>query len=264
LENGVHTLLRSILPVEYGLSTGFVVYHTPEGPRLSSQLDIIIYDAIRSGPIVSLETCDVFPLEAVYGYVEVKATLKSTSDSAKELAENSIEQCLINNRELRSMKDRRYHLPFASSCTDTFVMPRDWAAKIPSIRSYVFAFEASDSVTQDLARLAQRMADYTKKLGNPTHLHGLFIVDHGFLYTNPVDAEAAAADDYFHTYYTKDRPLAAFKTALIQGLARFPRPQPDWAPAIDEYFENPEWNHVKPANDLFETSRTADDHVSKQ
>jgi hypothetical protein len=31
------------------------------------------------------------------------------------------------------------------------------------------------------------MADYTKKLGNPTHLHGLFIVDHGFLHTKPID-----------------------------------------------------------------------------
>jgi hypothetical protein len=105
-------------------------------------------------------------------------------------------------------------------------MPREWAARIPSIRSYFFAFEALDSVTQNLARLAQRMADYTKKLGNPTHLHGLFIVDHGFLYTRPIDAEAAAPDDYFHTYYTEDRPLAAFKTALLQGLARFPRPHP--------------------------------------
>jgi uncharacterized protein DUF6602 len=83
LENGVQTLLRSILPAEYGLSTGFVVYHTPEGPRLSSQLDIIIYDALRSSPIVSLETCDVFPLEAVHGYVEVKATLRSSSDEQR-------------------------------------------------------------------------------------------------------------------------------------------------------------------------------------
>ena len=254
LEHGVRTLLRSILPAEYELSTGFVVYHTPEGPRLSSQLDIIIYDALRSGPIVSLETCDVFPLEAVYGYVEVKAMLRSSSDTAKELADNSIEQCLINNRELRSMKDRRYHLPFASSCVETFVMPREWTAQIPSIRSYVFAFEAADAVTKDLARLAQRMADYSKTLGGPTHLHGLFIVGRGFLYTKPVDAEAAAPDDYFHTYYTEDHPLLALKTSLIHGLARFPRPQPDWAPALEQYFEQPKWNFVKPA----------DEHVSNK
>ena len=73
LEAEVITLLRSFLPEEYALTTGFVVYHAPNGPRLSTQLDVIIYDAVRSGPITRLSTCDVLPLEAVYGYVEVKA-----------------------------------------------------------------------------------------------------------------------------------------------------------------------------------------------
>ena len=68
LEHTVRSLLRAILPAEYGLSTGFVVFNSAEGPQLSSQLDIIIYDSIRSGPIITLETCDVFPLEAVYGW----------------------------------------------------------------------------------------------------------------------------------------------------------------------------------------------------
>lgn len=249
LENGVRTLLRSILPAEYGLSTGFVVFHADDGPRLSSQLDIIIYDALRSGPIVSLETCDVFPLEAVYGYVEVKATLKSSSDEAEKPADNSIEKCLMKNQELRNMRDRRYHLPIASSPVQTFLMPREWASRIPSIQSYVFAFEASDPITKDLKRLAQRMADYSKKLGNPTHLHGLFIVGQGFLYTKPIDVTKAPPDDYFHTAYTEDHPLLAFKTSLIHSLARFPRPQPDWAPAIEQYFQHkPNWTVLKPQN----------------
>ena len=51
------------------LSTGFVVWLSPTGPQLSPHLDIIIYDAIRSGPPVRLNTCHVFPLEAVNGYV---------------------------------------------------------------------------------------------------------------------------------------------------------------------------------------------------
>src|SRR5690242_6999934 len=66
LEAEVTTLLRSFLPEEYALTTGFVVYHTHKGPSLSSQLDVIIYDPVRSGPIARLGTCDVLPLEAVY------------------------------------------------------------------------------------------------------------------------------------------------------------------------------------------------------
>jgi hypothetical protein len=92
------------------------------------------------------------------------------------------------------------------------------------------------------------MADYTKKLGSPTHLHGLFIVGRGFLFTRPVDVAKDAPEDYFHTGYTEDHPLLAFKTSLLQALARFPRPQTDWAPAIDQYFQKPEWRYLKPQN----------------
>lgn len=99
LESIVSNFLRDILPSEYGISTGFVAYHASEGEiKLSPQLDIIIYDAIRCGPIVRLSTCEVFPLEAVYAYVEVKASIQSTSDKAKEFADNSIERCLDKNK----------------------------------------------------------------------------------------------------------------------------------------------------------------------
>ena len=219
-----------------------MVYHTA-GPRLSSQLDIIIYDAIRSGPIISLETCEVFPLEAVYGYVEVKATISSSSDEAEELADNSIEQCLGINYSLRGMIDRRYHFPRGNSPINTDLVR--W--KVPSIRSYVFAFDASGAVAKDLDRLAQRMATYSMKLGKPTHLHGLFIAGRGFLFTRAVDEATASPDDLFHVSYTANHPLVAFKISLTHALARFPRPESSWAPAIEQYFPNElEWKTLKP------------------
>lgn len=243
LEFEVRTLLRSILPAEYGLSTGFVVYHTDSGPRLSSQLDIIIYDAIRSGPIISLETCDVFPLEAVYGYIEVKATLQSSSDDANKPADNSIEKCLLNNQELRSMVDRRYWVSEAGSPVATMLVKHSWM----SIRSYVFAFEPVGSVVNDLGQLAQRIANVSKKQGSPTHLHGVFIANHGFLYTVPVDVQVANPDDYYHIGFTSEHSLLAFKSLLLAGLARFPKPQDEWAPAIDQYFQHePNWEFRKP------------------
>lgn len=247
LENGVLSLLRSMLPAEYGLSTGFVVFHTDHGPRLSSQLDIIIYDAIRSGPLISLETCDVFPLEAVYGYVEVKATLASSSDEAENLGDNSIEKCLTKSHELRCMKDRWYWMPILDSPVKAGRVPSEWIEGWPAIRSYVFAFEASDGVTKDLGRLAQRIANYSRKLGSPVHLHGVFIVNHGFLYTIPVDGKIAPPDDYFHVRYTHDHPLLAFKTSLLLALARYPRTPQEWTPAVQQYFQyEPKWEVRKP------------------
>jgi len=90
LEEAVTSLLRDILPAEYGLSTGFIAYHADEAVRLSPQLDIIIYDAVRTGPLARFTACDVIPLEAVLGYVEVKAGqslqfLRRCPDTGSEL-----------------------------------------------------------------------------------------------------------------------------------------------------------------------------------
>lgn len=114
LEVEIINWLRTFLPTEYGLSTGFVVYEDNDGIRLSSQLDIIIYDALRSGPIANLAACEVFPLEAVYGYIEVKAVLRSCSKQGKKgWPDDSIEKCLDNNQILRRMRKRvalRHHI----------------------------------------------------------------------------------------------------------------------------------------------------------
>lgn len=241
LEYGVHTFLRSILPAEYGISTGFIVYHTDNGPRLSSQLDIIIYDAIRNGPIVSLETCNVFPLEAVYAYVEVKASLQSSSNEAKEPAGNSIEKCLKDNHKLREMRDRRYWVPQPNSSVNSILITHQWMP----IRSYVFAFESQGTVAGDLAQLAQRMANTSRKYGS--HMHGVFIANQGFLYTRPVDVQIAKQDDSSHIYYTNNHSLSAFKSFFLQGLTTFPRTQQEWAPAIDQYFQlEPNWDFKRP------------------
>ena len=84
LEEEVAAILRTILPPEYGVGTGFVVFHGKQGPELSTQLDIIIYDAVRSGPLGRLAACEVYPIEGVYGYVEVKASINLQGDNAKK------------------------------------------------------------------------------------------------------------------------------------------------------------------------------------
>jgi hypothetical protein len=247
LEAEVTTLLRSFLPQEYGLTTGFVVYHAQNGPALSSQLDIIIYDPIRSGPIAKLAICDVLPLEAVYGYVEVKSSIQSTSDSADKFADNSIEMCLKKNQRLRSMTERRFWSPSVSSNVKAGpVKHDDWTA----IRSYIFAFEAEGVVAKNPALFAQRIADVSANLGPPVHLHGVFVAGQAYYVTQPVDARIAKPADYHHIKYTTKRPLAAFKWSLIHDLARFPRFPKDWTPAVDNYNEEKiAWKSCAPQRD---------------
>lgn len=238
LEHQVRRLLRDLLPPEYGLTTGFVAGLSAEGPILSTQLDIIIYDAIRHAPLIHLDACDVLPIEAVYGYVEVKASLSSTSDDAKEFADNSIETCIRRNAPLRAMKTRAYRVSGIGT---------PFYAQWLSMRAYVIAFEAIGAIAADAGAFASRMAQVLKRQGN-AHLHGVLIPEHGFFYTQPVNPNTADADDYFHVRYTTDHPLLAFRSILLQGLATFKRPEESWVPAVDLYFSHTrQWQERLPA-----------------
>jgi hypothetical protein len=246
LEGQTISLLRTFLPAEYGLSTGFVMFHGSDGPQLSSQLDIIIYDALRTGPIVRLTTCDVFPLEAVYGYIEVKASLQSTSDDAAAWPDNSLEKCIDNNRILRSMTDRRFWTPRAGTSTGAeIIRTTDW----PALRSYIFTFSADGATARNPKRFAQRLANYSARLGHPVHLHGVLIPGNAFYFTRPIDMLTAKAEHAHHVQYTTDHPLAAFKWRLLHELARFPRFGKNWTPAIDQYVIKTSWDTCAPQVD---------------
>jgi hypothetical protein len=243
LEQHVQALLRELLPAEYGLSTGFVVWRSPAGPVLSTQLDIIIYDAIRGGPLIRLNTCDVFPLEAVYGYVEVKASLTSSSDAAVEAASNSIEACVERNAALRSMDTRNFIMTISGSPVGIQRHSFPWL----SLRSYIVAFEVTGAVAGQPAAFARRMADLLHRKGPPAHLHGVFVPRHALFYTRPVDAREADPEDYFHVRYTTEHSLLAFKTLLLEGLATFPRPLEDWSIDLGGYLQHvSNWKETSP------------------
>jgi len=232
LESEVIKLLRAFLPAEYGLSTGFVVYHTTEGIRLSPQLDVIIYDAIRSGPIARLGTCEVFPLEAVYAYVEVKATLQSTSNEANKFADNSIENCILKNKTLRAMRRRKYYVPIPGTTNKAKLHSAVWMP----IRSYVFAFEVTGATAKNPALLAERISKFSRNTKD-VHLHGVFAGDSAFYFTVAIDPREAKPEDHYHVKYTTKHLLSAFKWSLIHSLSRFPRHEAHWTPATDQYNE---------------------------
>lgn len=243
LEHEVATLLRSFLPAEYGLSTGFVAHIVDDRPRLSPQLDIIIYDALRGGPLVRLGTCDVFPLESVYGYVEVKTTIRASAQDTNHYAPNSLEKCLEQNKDLRSMSDRYY---LRATSDSPMSMER---AKVSTLglRSYLFAFDAEGTTANTPRMFAQRMADYSAKLGNPTHLHGVFVAGRAYYSTRPVDVREASSSDYYHVRFTEQHKLSAFKFHLTQALATFGRIPEGWTPALDLYqHATADWESVSP------------------
>jgi len=242
LEREAALILREVLPSDYGLSSGFVVYRGPRGTRLSPQLDVIVYDAARSGPLARLGACDVFPLEAVYGYVEVKASLRSDSDAVSSKSSDSIEYCLEQNKRLRELTTRRFWTSKPGTNTRVKLETREW---VP-MRGYVFAFAANGNVASDPGSLAQRMADYSARLGPSSHLHGVFIAGKSYFRTRAVEPEVVGTAEQHKIDYVTEHALLAFTSSLLRALARFPRAPADWTPAIEHYFDEPEWKTREP------------------
>lgn len=244
LEFHVRSLLRALLPTEYGMTTGFIAYVEEDSVKLTPQLDIIIYDAVRYSPLVRMESCDVLPLEAVYGYVEVKATLRSSSDEAKELVHDSIEALVQQNAAIRALRTRVFYNTIAGSPIQIEKRTEYWLAP----RAYVVAFEAVGTTAGSPDKFAKRLADILKRQKN-AHLHGILVPNLGFYYTRAIDIRSADADEYYHVKYTTDHPLLAFKSILLESLATFQRPPVEWYPAIDRYLKHKgQWQEQSPSN----------------
>jgi hypothetical protein len=244
LEREVAAVVQKMLPSEYGVGTGFIVFHGEAGPELSTQLDIIVYDAIRTGPIGRLAGCQVYPIEGVYAYVEVKASLRLPSDEVAELPHNSLQRCMEQNHVLRRMKTRQFwDTSYGSSPpSDKLITAPNWL----SIRGFVFAFDAEGTAAETPDLLAQGMSNQAKRYA--AHLHGVLILDRIYLTTIPVDVKTADLEDYYHVEYTTDHPFTAFKLHLLKALGTFQRPWDSWIPALETYFELPQnWRRTKPA-----------------
>ena len=71
-------LLRDYLPPKIGVGTGFIVSGGTH-LRQSPQCDIVLYDALNNAPLYKSDTWSIFPIEMVYGVIEVKTTLNNAS-----------------------------------------------------------------------------------------------------------------------------------------------------------------------------------------
>ncbi|MFC1669610.1 DUF6602 domain-containing protein [Spirochaetota bacterium] len=227
LEDDVLQLLRSFLPNEYGLGSGFIAYIDNNKVKISDQLDIIIYDALRGGPMVSLDSCNIFPIESVYGYVEVKDVLNSSSK--ENPSPSSIQYCIKQSNDLRKIRKRI----FWGLVEDKKRIAKYFETKFPSIRTFVFAFDSKNLGVYD--RIREKMFEETKKIGGDAHLSGMFIGGKGYFQTHFL--EEGEDKNNLHIESTNENSLLRFKWSMLHSLSRFPRYPKSWTPAVDKYFE---------------------------
>lgn len=72
-ESSLKKMLKTKLPAKYGLSNGEIVGYFKN--NVSKQIDIIIFNQHEFTPLLSPEDNSIFPIESVYGIIEVKSKL---------------------------------------------------------------------------------------------------------------------------------------------------------------------------------------------
>lgn len=232
----VRQLLRDYLPAEYGLSTGFIAYHDPEsfvpikgGIRyrpdkdvihLSKQIDIIIYDALRCGPLVRLDACDVFPLEAVYGYVEVKTSIASSTDLRSLLNQSS---------DLRRPKTRFYWTAALNNPTGAAL---DVGLPSVSIRSFVFVFDGHKLGDAGAVK-AKLESEAAKCRRRDAFIGGMYVNSIGSFGLQPINDPSDPRKGTVMAF--TDNPLSSFKHRMLVDLSRYPRMPVGSTPALDLY-----------------------------
>ena len=255
-EIAVQRYIRSILPAEYGVATGFIAYHdnacveerdcsSHDHPSyecryncgadkidLSRQVDVIIYDALRFGPIVRLEGCDVFPLEAVLAYIEVKSTLYKKRSSHTKL--RPIEEILQFSEEIRSQVVKLFHVPVHGTYTKSVLVPFPKKEVVP-IRSFLFALDVTSSYRTPQS-LIDGMEEARQAVGG--FLSGAYVYGKGHFWSIPREANYEGNGPAFEIRADGKAALRRFKTDLYSSLSRFPRPPEQWTSAIDRYYDN--------------------------
>ena len=93
-------LILRYLPKKFGVGTGFVVSNKTFPQRRFKQLDLIVYDALNNSPLYQSDAFGIFPIEMVYGYIEVKTTLRY----------GDLESAFEANKEIRALQNDKHYL----------------------------------------------------------------------------------------------------------------------------------------------------------
>ncbi|UVT15757.1 MAG: hypothetical protein H8K04_18460 [Nitrospira sp.] len=166
-EERFREFLSRVLPRKYSVGSGFVVC-SDASVSVSSQTDVVLFDEFQNAPIHRELASHVYPVEIVYGTVEVKGRLER----------RDLPKICTDIAKIRTLGQYRYYLKYSAvhksdeQPTKQIVGRSELHSNVPP-RAFVFAYEQkgweslSDFV-DDLAEEARRVS---------THIHGLAVLD---------------------------------------------------------------------------------------
>ncbi len=187
------------------MGTGFIVSSHTDLP-ISSQIDIVIHDELYNSPLFRELVANVFPIEAVYATVEVKA----------DLALEKLREAAVAIAAIRLMAKRgKYYAHYTTAKPPVGAetsQPQGIEVRTPSFlapRGYVVGYDA-DAATPDLflARLTALSSDQPAAF-----LHGVYAIRQDWFFCQQYGRST------FQSFV--ENGLLAFVSKLISDLQSF-------------------------------------------
>jgi hypothetical protein len=207
-EEHVRLSLTKVLPDRFSVGTGFIVCSDQDSPA-SRQTDVVIYDEIHNAPLHRELVASVYPVEMVYGAIEVKGTLRPR-DLGKILADIEI---------IRQLAKFRYYRIYGSvpknpnDATRLVANQREISCPAPAPRTFVFAY--SQNGWKDVDGLCKSLQKASRRTS--AHIHGLVVLSDGWY----VSQEAYAPNGpTFHA--CAENALMRFVAGVTHSISSMP------------------------------------------
>jgi hypothetical protein len=164
LEGIAKALLEQFLPKRYSIGTGIVI--TSDG-RTSKQTDLVIYDNQRNAPLMFQNEVGLFPIECVYGTIEIKSVINGTL----------LGECAQAISIIRNFKDSKsyyfYKQRLRANGQPSLVPVRFTHSLAP--KSFILAFDTEYRSIDTLREAFQSAVS-----AHSTHIHGIVILKNGW------------------------------------------------------------------------------------
>lgn len=178
-EERFREFLGRILPRKYSIGSGFVICSESSVP-VSSQTDVVLFDEFHNSPIHRELASHVYPVEMVYGSVEVKGRLEK----------RDLPKIFEDIAKMRVLGKHRYYISYGSVAksesqpTKQIVGHAELHSEVPP-RAFVFAYEQRGWKT--LGDFLDSLREAYRE--TPTHIHGLAVLDSDWYVTQEAHAE---------------------------------------------------------------------------
>jgi hypothetical protein len=217
-EERFREFLTRVVPRKFSVGTGFLVCSDSKVPT-SSQTDVVLYDEIHNSPLHRELSAFVYPIEIVYGTIEVKGLIQR----------NDLKKIMEDIQKVRQLARHRWYVRYKSEPKtpdkpDQLVVTKeDFQVSGPPPRTFVFAYEKKGW---------RRIEDFVQSLeeaarGTSAHIHGLVVLSRDWYVTQEAYAEGNVK---FHPY--EGNALLRFVNGLVHSVASIQMFQM----SLDRYF----------------------------